>query len=69
MTKDGQFSLLEVECLGACVNAPMVQINDNYYVSTETIQAFRTGLVVGYLSFHFLACGIQISPYSVMIFL
>ena len=31
-TKDGQFSLLEVECLGACVNAPMVQINDNYYV-------------------------------------
>jgi len=31
MTKDGQFSLLEVECLGACVNAPMMQINDNYY--------------------------------------
>lgn len=31
-TPDGQFSLLEVECLGACVNAPMLQINDNYYV-------------------------------------
>lgn len=31
-TSDGQFSLLEVECLGACVNAPMIQINDNYYV-------------------------------------
>jgi len=31
MTKDGKFSLLEVECLGACVNAPMVQINDTYY--------------------------------------
>merc|ERR1719334_3074627 len=30
-TKDGQFSLLEVECLGACVNAPMVQINDDYF--------------------------------------
>jgi len=30
-TKDGKFSLLEVECLGACVNAPMVQINDDYY--------------------------------------
>ena len=30
-TEDGQFSLLEVECLGACVNAPMVQINDDYY--------------------------------------
>ncbi|XP_052232763.1 NADH dehydrogenase [ubiquinone] flavoprotein 2, mitochondrial-like [Dreissena polymorpha] len=30
-TPDGKFSLLEVECLGACVNAPMVQINDNFY--------------------------------------
>ncbi len=30
-TKDGLFTLKEVECLGACVNAPMVQINDNYY--------------------------------------
>lgn len=30
-TEDGLFSLNEVECLGACVNAPMVQINDNYY--------------------------------------
>lgn len=28
---DGKFSLKEVECLGACVNAPMVQINDDYY--------------------------------------
>ena len=30
-TKDGLFTLTEVECLGACVNAPMVQINDNYF--------------------------------------
>ena len=30
-TKDGKFTLTEVECLGACVNAPMVQINDDYY--------------------------------------
>jgi NADH-quinone oxidoreductase E subunit len=30
-TPDGKFSLLEVECLGACVNAPIVQINDDYY--------------------------------------
>lgn len=30
-TKDGKFTLMEVECLGACVNAPMVQINDDYY--------------------------------------
>lgn len=28
---DGAFSVIEVECLGACVNAPMVQINDDYY--------------------------------------
>lgn len=30
-TEDKMFSLLEVECLGACVNAPMIQINDLYY--------------------------------------
>ena len=27
----GRFSLLEVECLGACVNAPILQINDDFY--------------------------------------
>ncbi|KAH8151951.1 uncharacterized protein LAJ45_03944 [Morchella importuna] len=30
-TADGVFTVTEVECLGACVNAPMVQINDDYY--------------------------------------
>ncbi|OAX82533.1 hypothetical protein ACJ72_03118 [Emergomyces africanus] len=30
-TPDKLFTVLEVECLGACVNAPMVQINDDYY--------------------------------------
>lgn len=30
-TLDGLFTLLEVECLGACANAPMMQINNNYY--------------------------------------
>ena len=30
-TKDGMFTIVEVECLGACVNAPMVQINDDYF--------------------------------------
>lgn len=25
------FTVVEVECLGACVNAPMMQINDDYY--------------------------------------
>lgn len=28
---DGAFTLVEVECLGACANAPMVQIDDHYY--------------------------------------
>ena len=31
VTEDGLFSVIEVECLGACANAPMVQINDDYY--------------------------------------
>jgi NADH-quinone oxidoreductase subunit E len=31
VSPDGIFSWLEVECLGACCNAPMVQINDVYY--------------------------------------
>jgi len=30
-TKDGLFTLSEVECLGACVNAPMLQIEEDYY--------------------------------------
>ena len=31
VSKDGLFSWMQVECLGACVNAPLVQINDDYY--------------------------------------
>jgi NADH-quinone oxidoreductase subunit E len=31
VTADGNFSWVEVECLGACVNAPMAQINYDYY--------------------------------------
>ena len=30
-SKDNLFTVVEVECLGACCNAPMVQINDDYY--------------------------------------
>eukprot|EP01104_Vermistella_antarctica_P000834 TRINITY_DN10935_c0_g1_i1.p1 TRINITY_DN10935_c0_g1~~TRINITY_DN10935_c0_g1_i1.p1 ORF type:complete len:257 (-),score=32.37 TRINITY_DN10935_c0_g1_i1:60-830(-) len=30
-TADGMFTLIEVECLGACVNAPMMQIGDDYF--------------------------------------
>lgn len=49
MTADGLFTLSEVECLGACVNAPMMQINDDYYedLTAETtkavLEAFKRG--------------------------
>ena len=31
LTKDGRFSITEVECLGACCNAPAMQINYKYH--------------------------------------
>ena len=31
ISKDGKYSWMEVECLGACVNAPMIQINEDYF--------------------------------------
>ena len=31
ISNDGKISWMEVECLGACVNAPMLQINDDYF--------------------------------------
>lgn len=48
-TPDGMFTLDEVECLGACVNAPMMKIGDHYYEdldpeSTEKLlAAFKAG--------------------------
>jgi NADH-quinone oxidoreductase E subunit len=30
-TEDGLFTLVEVECLGGCVNAPILQVNDDFY--------------------------------------
>ena len=41
VTADGLFSWREVECLGACCNAPMVQINDDYFEDL-TAQNFST---------------------------
>jgi NADH-quinone oxidoreductase E subunit len=32
---DGQFTLVEVECLGACVNAPILQVNDDFYEDVD----------------------------------
>ncbi len=48
-TADGLFTVTEVECLGACVNAPMVQINDDFYEDLDgermrgLLRAFRDG--------------------------
>eukprot|EP00020_Sapocribrum_chincoteaguense_P000681 CAMPEP_0170745896 /NCGR_PEP_ID=MMETSP0437-20130122/8526_1 /TAXON_ID=0 /ORGANISM="Sexangularia sp." /LENGTH=237 /DNA_ID=CAMNT_0011084623 /DNA_START=86 /DNA_END=799 /DNA_ORIENTATION=+ len=38
--KDGLFTVIEVECLGACANAPMAQIN-NIYVEDLTVESTR----------------------------
>jgi NADH-quinone oxidoreductase subunit E len=45
-TEDGRFTLSEVECLGSCSTAPMMQINDRNYenLSTETIGTILEGL-------------------------
>ena len=40
---DGRFTLREVECLGACVNAPIVRINDDYY---EDLDPDRTRAIL-----------------------
>jgi NADH-quinone oxidoreductase subunit E len=49
VTEDGKFSWVEVECLGACVNAPMVQINADYYedLTKESFNALLDALAAG----------------------
>ena len=48
-TADGLFTLTEVECLGACANAPMVQINDDNFedLTCETTTAILEALARG----------------------
>ena len=36
ISKDGKLSWTEVECLGACVNAPMIQINEDYFEDLDS---------------------------------
>ncbi|WP_341808546.1 NADH-quinone oxidoreductase subunit NuoE [Wolbachia endosymbiont (group E) of Neria commutata] len=45
-TKDNLFTLKEVECLGACVNAPVVQINNDFYenLTPEKVEEIITEL-------------------------
>jgi NADH-quinone oxidoreductase subunit E len=47
LTADGKFSWVEVECLGACVNAPMVQISADYY---EDLDAESFGKILDQLA-------------------
>jgi NADH-quinone oxidoreductase subunit E len=49
VTADGKFSWIEVECLGACVNAPMAQINYDYYedLTPETFEKVLDQLAAG----------------------
>ena len=49
VTKDGKFSWVEVECLGACVNAPMAQINYDYYedLTAESFNKILDDLAAG----------------------
>ena len=49
ITADGKFSWVEVECLGACVNAPMVQINSDYYedLTPESMTGILDDLAAG----------------------
>jgi NADH-quinone oxidoreductase subunit E len=49
VTGDGLFSWMEVECLGACVNAPMVQINKDYFedLTPDSLTALLTKLKTG----------------------
>ncbi len=42
-TEDQKFTLSEIECLGACVNAPVVQINDDYY---EDLTQEKMGAII-----------------------
>src|SRR6266850_2988942 len=49
VTADGKFSWVEVECLGACVNAPMAQINYDYYedLTPESLNQILDDLAAG----------------------
>ena len=39
-TKDGKFTVVEVECQGACSNAPMLVVGDDFYVRSPQDGAF-----------------------------
>ncbi|KAG0006036.1 NADH dehydrogenase flavoprotein subunit 2 [Entomortierella chlamydospora] len=48
-TQDGKFTLVEVECAGACVNAPVLAVNDDYYedltpdTTVKVLESLKSG--------------------------
>ena len=65
---DGLFTLQEVECLGACVNAPMIQVNNEYFYEdldydsmTQLMQDWKDGKEpkVGPQNGRINSCGIE----------
>jgi NADH-quinone oxidoreductase E subunit len=40
-TADGKFTLVEVECLGTCANAPVIQVNDDFYEDLDPLKLER----------------------------
>jgi len=50
-TKDGKFTVIEVECQGACSNAPMMVVGDDFYedltpaTTTKVLEAFAKGQI------------------------
>ena len=65
---DGLFTLQEVECLGACANAPMIQVNNEWFYEdldydamTELMQKWKNGEepITGPQNGRINACGIQ----------
>lgn len=59
-TKDGKFTVIEVECQGACSNAPMMVVGDDYYVRVSLYSLVRACVQSG-LSTSFCCSG---GPYA-----
>jgi NADH:ubiquinone oxidoreductase subunit E len=41
VSEDGNFTVSEVECLGACVNAPMMQVNNEWFYEVKNFLLFN----------------------------
>src|SRR5438270_4397 len=68
-TDDRLFTLSEVECLGACANAPMVQINDDNYedLTEDSMVAILDALLLAFLAFKFVKGMIKFALLAVIV--